>query len=594
MSRLPRPPRESLAAARGRTPDRILPVVTSLLLLTVAATSCTAPRIPVREAGSGADVARPSDVKRIVAAIQGEATVLSTTLSPTGTAGSIPGVDALQDLLHAGLSNFNADGELWPQLAERVPTPDNGLWKVSPDGRMETTWRLRENVVWHDGKPLTADDLLFTVQVAREKKNRTFSSSAWDSVDSAAAPDARTLILTWSAPFIEADTLFTHLPARGAPLPRHLLEAAYVESPETLTDLPYWNQAYVGAGPFKLDELILGSHLVLTANDRYVLGRPKVDFIEVRFIPDATVIMTNLLAGSVELAMGVRTALEVTTQTRDQWRTGTVEISSRGTSWLAIYPQFINPRPAILADLRMRRALAHALDRQEMVDTFVAGLTPVAHNVVRPTDADYEATQSSVVRYEYDPAQAIQMITNIGYTRASDGLFRNSSAQSLIVEAWATDQTAIQPKALLSVADYWRRVGVGVETNVVPNQRVADREYRNTRPAFEVLSSSAGSFTVFHSSQVPLPQNSFTGNNRSRYANPELDALIDQYFRTIPRVERAQIVGRIVHELTDQVAVIGIAFSTSHGFIGQRLVNVHARGTRSTEGWNAHEWDTRG
>jgi ABC-type transport system substrate-binding protein len=160
-----------------------------------------------------------------------------------------------------------------------------------------------------------------------------------------------------------------------------------------------------------------------------------------------------------------------------------------------------------------------------------------------------------------------------------------------VVEAWATDQTAIQPKALLSVADYWRRAGVGVETNVVPNQRVADREYRNTRPAFEVLSSSAGSFTVFHSSQVPLPQNSFTGNNRSRYANPELDALIDQYFRTIPRQERSQIVGRVVHELTDQVAVLGISYSTSHGFIGQRLVNVHARGTNSTEAWNAHEWD---
>jgi peptide/nickel transport system substrate-binding protein len=527
-----------------------------------------------------------------VAAIQGEATVLSVTLSPTGTAGSIPGIDALEDLVHAGLGNFNNAGELWPQLAERVPSVENELWRVYPDGRMETTWRLRENALWQDGTPLTADDLLFTVQVAREKRVRAFTSPPWDLVESALAPDPRTITLIWSAPFIEADTLFSHLPARGSPLPRHLLEAPYSENPDSFTELPYWNLAYVGAGPFKVEELVLGSHLLVTAFDRYVLGRPQVDSIEVRFIPDINVITTNLLAGTVETALGTRTGLDTTLYLRDQWRHGTVEIGDRGSSWLAIYPQFIDPRPAVQLDVRFRRALVHALDRQEMADTLLAGLVPVAHTIIRPSDPDFAAVQSSAIRYEYDPNRTAQMMAELAYARGQDGMLRDGAGQSLSVEVWATDQTTIQPKALLSVADYWRRAGVGAETNVVPNQRVADREYRNTRPAFEVLSNS-NTFAGFHSAQVPLTQNAFVGNNRSRYASSELDALIDQYFRTIPRLERTQTLGQIVRHLTEHVVVVGISYSVNHGYIGRRLVNVGARGEKWTEAWNAHEWDIR-
>jgi len=293
------------------------------------------------------------------------------------------------------------------------------------------------------------------------------------------------------------------------------------------------------------------------------------------------------------VAFGVRTALDSVLQVRDQWRYGSVEINNKGVSWVAIYPQFINPSPPILADVRMRRALLYGLDRQELVDTLMVGMTAVAHNVVRPSEPDYEAVLPSVIRYEYEPARATQMLNELGYAKGPDGMFRDPAGQPFLVQAWATDQTPIQPKSLTSVADYWRRLGVGVEENVVPNQRVADREYRNTRPAFEVLSSSAGSFSSFHTSQIALPENNFVGNNRPRYSDAELDSMIDRYFRTIPRGERVEILKRIVHQLTDQVVAMGLFYNISHGFIGNRLVNVHARGAYNTEAWNAQEWELR-
>ena len=126
---------------------------------------------------------------------------------------------------------------------------------ISPEGCATILWRdVSKAPEAAESLKLTSDDLLFTVQVGREKRARAFSSPAWDMVEAAEASDSRTITLWWSTSYIDADTMFTHLAARGSPLPRHLLEASYSESPEGFNDLPYWNQAFVGAGPFKLAE----------------------------------------------------------------------------------------------------------------------------------------------------------------------------------------------------------------------------------------------------------------------------------------------------------------------------------------------------
>jgi len=128
---------------------------------------------------------------------------------------------------------------------------------------------------------------------------------------------------------------------------------------------------------------------------------------------------------------------------------------------------------------------------------------------------------------------------------------------------------------------------------VVPNQRVTDREYRNTRPAFELLSTSGVNFASFHSAQAPVPQNGFVGNNRSRFQNPVNDALIERYFNTIPIPDRMEVLREIVRLQTDQVVAMGVFYSTTHMFVGNRLIGVHARGANATEAWNAQDWDVR-
>jgi ABC-type transport system substrate-binding protein len=206
---------------------------------------------------------------------------------------------------------------------------------------METTWKLRPNVFWHDGAPFSAEDLLFTAAVLRDPRVPEFRTEANDWVEGVDAPNASTVIVRWDRPFIWADTFFSH--ELTPPLPRHLLESAYRDDPSSLAQLPYWAEQYVGTGPYRVREWVRGSHALPGANEGYVLGRPKIDVVEVRFIPDSNSRLANVFSGAVELTLGVGFSIEQAIQAREQWRDGRVAIEFLG-NWVALYPQLLNPQ----------------------------------------------------------------------------------------------------------------------------------------------------------------------------------------------------------------------------------------------------------
>src|SRR5207244_4750088 len=102
--------------------------------------------------------------------------------------------------------------------------------------------------------------------------------------------------------YIDADSLFG--PGKALPLPQHLLGQTYADNRAGLVELPYWTHDFVGLGPYKVREWVAGSHLVLVANDSYPLGRPRIDEVEVKFIPDPNTLAANILADVVDLTMG--------------------------------------------------------------------------------------------------------------------------------------------------------------------------------------------------------------------------------------------------------------------------------------------------
>jgi peptide/nickel transport system substrate-binding protein len=553
--------------------------------------ACAGPPEPgARDPGVvGGAPAGAAPTKRLVAAVMGEPASLSSRIS-IGVA-NVPGVDVLEELVNSGLATIDNRGAGTPRLAEAIPSIENGLWIVRPDGQMETTWRIRDNAFWHNGTPVTSADLLFTLEVARDSELPNFNDPAFSAIDSVTAPDARTVTVSWKRPYIDADQMFS--PRFGVPLPRELLERPYREDKPSFIQLAYWSREFIGTGPYRLQEWATGSHVTLAANERYPLGRPRIDEIQVRFIPDQNTLIANVLSSAVQITIGRNVSLDQALQLRSQWTEGRVEVGNRG--WSMLFPQFLNPDPPIVTNLQFRRALVHAIDRQQLVDTLMGGLVPVADSFINPNTAVYREIEPNIVRYPFDPTRGIRMLEDLGYSRGADGLLRESSAQALAVEL-RTVSVDLHVKTTLAVADAWQRIGITVDPVVIPPARQGDLEYRAGFPAFQIFGGQTdlGLLPRLHSSRTPLPETRYVGTNYSRFMEPEWDGLIDRLFATVPQQERTRVLGETVHYMTDRLNVIGLIFRDDTILVNNRVQHATALyGEGSTHAWNAHEWDLR-
>jgi peptide/nickel transport system substrate-binding protein len=553
------------------------------LLIAAVFLGCAQPAPADQARSNEPGASQPQRTKRITASVMGEVTSFVSRLSLTQI--SPPGASAVEQLVNGSLAELDGSGQPKPQLGETVPSLENGLWRSLPDGRMETIWKIRQDARWHDGTPLTADDFVFTTTVDQDRDLPIPRNTAYNWVELVEATDPKTVRVVWSRPYIDADQFFT---ARVVPpLPKHLLEDAYLNDKAQFTNLGYWNQGYVGTGPFTLREHVAGSSIVLQAFPAYPLGRARIDEIEIRVFLDLNTLMTNLISGSIDLTLGRGFTVEQAIQARDQWRDGRLEANPR--AWIVINPQFIGPSPAIVTDLQFRRALMHGTNRQELVDSLQSGLTPVAHLFINPAFPEFKEVESAVVRYEYDPRRTVQLIEGQGYTRGPDGIFRDAAGERLAVELRSNGER-ITEKTIIPVADAWTRLGVATEPNLVPPQRISDREYMATFPGFRMMRQPNDTIQVtrLHSSATPLPQSRFAGSNYARYVNPEFDGLLDEFVATIAWEPRIQILRRIMRHISENLNQMGLFYDMEFMLLNNRMKDVTAREVTI---WDAHNWD---
>jgi peptide/nickel transport system substrate-binding protein len=508
----------------------------------------------------------------------------------------LPGATDLEVLVDAGLAIPDDRGVLVPVLAEAVPTLDNGLWTLPPSGGMVTTWKLKQSLRWHDGAPFTADDLVFTGTVGRDPSLAYFRHPGYGLVDRIEATDPYTLVVTWKEPFVSADTLFSTTIDTSritVPLPRHLLAEDYARDPQSLRQHPYWAEEFVGTGPFRLREWVQGSHVLLEAFDGFALGRPRVDQIEVRFVSSGSTLIANTLAGTVDASMGRDLSLDQTIDAERRWPEGKMLTGGPG-AWYGIFPQFVNPDPAVIANPIFRRALMHALDRKEMSESLMYGKVPVAHIFMSPEAAGYKDVEAGIARYDYDPRRAAEMLQGLGYTLGTDGSLRGADGREVAVEM-RTGLNDLYVKVTESAADQWRRAGLQVQTQVIPQTQVRNLEYRATRPGFELSRRGIGmeNLALFHTRELPLPENNYIGKSVARYSSPEMDTLVDRYVSTVAPSARLQVQKEIFRHMSDQLPLMTLFYDVEPSLVSNRLVNLNGKPAESTVTWNAHLWDIR-
>jgi peptide/nickel transport system substrate-binding protein len=275
-----------------------------------------------------------------------------------------------------------------------------------------------------------------------------------------------------------------------------------------------------------------------------------------------------------------------------RWIRRSKEVGLSG--WIVVFPQFIDANPAVVTNLQFRRALMHGIDRQQMADTLMSGVVPIAHTFVSSDSELYRSIEPEIVKYDFDPRRATAMIQELGYSKGADGTFRDSADRPLNIELRASASRDLNQKAILAITALWQQLGIPAEPMIIPQQRARDREYVQTFPAFILYNqpTDLNSLLRHRGSNTPLASNNYVGDNNSRYMNPEFDALIERYFSTIPTQERTAALGKVVNHMTANLTVLPMFYNAETGMVSHRVQNASGRrGEGASQTWNVLQWD---
>jgi peptide/nickel transport system substrate-binding protein len=311
----------------------------------------------------------------------------------------------LAALIFSGLVRLGPRGDIQPDLAER--------WTISPDGR-EYTFNLRRNLFWHDGVPLEARDVLFTVELIQDEDYEGDQRLAEVfSAVTVEAPDDSTVVMTLEEPFAP----FLSYATFGI-LPQHLLSGRSVTA---IMDAPF-NQSPVGSGPFELRRLE-ADRAVLQSFDLYHLGAPLLDEFIVRFYRDDATLLNALLNGAVDgaLLQSPLTPDDIALIDDDAtW----VRRGLHSTRFSLVY---LNQSLEAFRDENVRRALQVGLSREEIIQSVFAGQ---AIPVDAPIVPDIWAYDASPEAYAFDADRATSLLEEAGW-RLQPGGVREQDGEPL-------------------------------------------------------------------------------------------------------------------------------------------------------------------
>ncbi len=422
-------------------------------------------------------------------------------------------------------------------LAPRLATG----WEAAADGR-SITFTLRQGVTWHDDRPFTSADVAFSAMEVW-KKLQNLGRAVFRDLEAVETPDAHTAVFRFAVP-TPAQMIRNALPVVTSVLPKHLYEGTDIMRNPA-------NQKLVGTGPFRFAERRPGEYTRLVRNPTYwEAGRPHLDEIIYRVLPDRAAAGNALEAEEIQLAAFSAVPLA------DLDRIGKVPgIKVISTGYEGLTYQLvveINHRRKELSDVRVRRALAHAIDRDFVVRTIFRGYAATSQGPVPKNDRVFHA--QDVTGYGFNPARANALLDEAGYPRAADGVrFRLR-----LLPAPFFNETR-------QFGDYLRQAlaAVGIDATIVSNDTPAHLRAVYTDRAFDITVASpvyrgdpAISTTILFQSGLPA---GVPFANQYGYENAEVDALIRQAAGTIDDAERVRLYRAFQKQVTDDVALINVA-----------------------------------
>jgi peptide/nickel transport system substrate-binding protein len=479
--------------------------------------------------------------------------------------------DEAASLLFAPVFRYDEHGEFFPELATEVPTYENG--GISRDGKT-IVLHLREGVRWSDGAPLDARDLRFTWRAVMSDANNAKTRAGWDDIAAIDLPDRHTATIHLKRTNAAVLGIFAIGGAAVPPLPEHLLG--------TLPDLNHapFNTQPLSSGPYLLRAWNHGSSLEFAANPAYWRGKPKIESISWRVIPNTDTLFSQLQTHEIDVYPSVAenqisrlaalSGITVSKRTIGNWRRLSIDC-----------------RKPALRDVRVRRAIAEAVDWDRINRTIYHGYNLRAVSDIMP--GSWAAPD--IPLYRHDPADAAALLDAAGFRPGPDGV-RAKDGVRLALTLSSTNKPANE-QAEIQMQQDLRAIGIEVAIKNYP----ASLLFAQNGPLY------GGSYDLEWSieTNVPDPDNQMNfsgdfipphGSNTSFLNDPVITRLADAALRTFDRPKRKVLYQREEERIHELVPVVFLYWENGYSAYNSDLTG-YKPAQFVADNWNAWEWALR-
>lgn len=419
------------------------------------------------------------------------------------------------DLLYVAPLKYDKDLNITTEAAES--------YEVLDDGKL-LRFTLRKGILWDDGVELTTDDVLFTYQLMVDPKTPTAYAEDYLQIQDIKALDKYTFEVRYEKPFARSLITWMH-----GILPKHALEG------ENLLDTPLARKP-LSAGPYRLAEWVAGQRLVLQARDEYFEGRPYLDQVVYRVIPDQATMFLELKAGNLD-TMGL-TPQQYLYQTK-----GPAWDTYRKFKYLSFGYTFLgyNLRKPIFQDVRVRQALAYAIDKEELVKGVLLGLGMPTIGPYKPGTWVYN---DEIVPYGYDPEKAQAMLAEAGWKDTDNDGLLDKDGQPFAFTILTNQGNDLRIKTATIIQSRLAKIGIQVDIRTVEwaaflKEFIDKGRYDATILGFNIL-QDPDIYDVWHSSKA-VPGSL----NLAYYIEPEVDQLLEEGRSTLDRRKRKELYDRL-------------------------------------------------
>ena len=477
-----------------------------------------------------------------------------------------------------GLVTTNDRNEYIPVLAREIPTEANGLVERQPDGTVRITWRLQENVRWHDGKPFTSADVCFTWRFVVDPRSMTYNREQYVGIKGCERPDDHTVVFVWDGAYAYYAALFEAI------LPRHVFLKADGKTEMTVDEIvnfePYnRGPGTIGTGPFKFVEWKTGEYIRVQRNPDYWRGRkfPAIDEIIWAFIPDNNTRLLALKSGRYDWGRIQPTQVSALRSVTGS-EVHLIDANSVMHFDVAVRTDL---GKRFFSDVRVRKALFHAIDREGMAKKLMEGAVKIAEGPINPNSPYHNA---NVTRFAFDLEKSRRLLEEAGWRPGPDGIRVNGGQRFSFV---IVNRAGTTDRILLSqvIQAGFKAVGVEVILETLENAAWTQRWRRGNWEAIVsawFLPADPGITGLYACKGA---------NNMAGFCDPGLDELLERADKALSFEARKPLLDEAQAILAEQARMLPLYQNVMPEIVTKRVSGYRGSGTNFGSFWNLWQWE---